>query len=152
MIKIIALGKIKEKFFVDAITEYEKRISKYVKLQIIELPDNKGDNKQINLLKETESIKSKINERDYVITTEIEGKMITSEDLSTHINNLNINGNSDITFIIGSSHGLSDEIKKRANYHLSFSKMTFPHQLFRIFLLEQIYRSYKIMNNEKYHK
>lgn len=148
MIKIICVGKIKEQFFKDAISEYKKRLSKYTKLEIIELPDESVGN---ILEKEESSILKHLNEKDYIITLEIEGNMLTSTELSEKINSILIN-NSNITFIIGGSYGLSDVIKKRSNYKLSFSKMTFPHQLFRIILLEQIYRSFKILNHESYHK
>lgn len=148
MIKIICVGKIKEQFFKDAISEYKKRLSKYTKLEIIELPDESVGN---ILEKEASSILKHLNEKDYIITLEIEGSMLTSTELSEKINSILIN-NSNITFIIGGSYGLSDAIKKRSNYKLSFSKMTFPHQLFRIILLEQIYRSFKILNHESYHK
>ncbi len=148
MIKIICVGKIKEQFFKDAISEYKKRLSKYTKLEIIELPDESVGN---ILEKEASSILKHLNEKDYIITLEIEGNMLTSTELSEKINSILIN-NSNITFIIGGSYGLSDAIKKRSNYKLSFSKMTFPHQLFRIILLEQIYRSFKILNHESYHK
>lgn len=151
MIKIICMGKIKEKFFKEAIDEYLKRLSKYSKVEIIELPDISIGNKEIILQKEKELIMSKINERDYIVTLEIEGKEFNSIELSKKINEILII-NSNITFIIGSSYGLHDEIKERSNLKLSFSKLTFPHQLFRIMLLEQIYRSYKILNNETYHK
>ena len=147
MIKIICVGKIKEKFFIDAINEYEKRISKYTKLQIIELNDEVNN----SLVKEKENILKVLNLKDYIITLEIEGNSLDSKQLSDKINKtLSINPN--ITFIIGGSLGLHDDIKKLSNYKLSFSKLTFPHQLFRVILLEQIYRSFKIINNETYHK
>ena len=150
MIKIITVGKLKEKYFNDAVDEYLKRLSKYTKIELIEVPDEDFDIKK-TLTKEKESILKFISEKDYVITLEIEGKELTSVELSKKINDTLIT-NSDITFIIGGSYGLDDDIKKMSNYALSFSKMTFPHQLFRIMLLEQIYRSYKIINNETYHK
>jgi len=148
MIKIICVGKIKEKFFKEAIKEYEKRLSKYTKLEIIEVIDESNGN---ILEKEKNSILKYINEKDYIITTEIDGKMLTSIELSEKLNQTLI-VNSNIVFIIGGSYGLHDDIKKRSNYSLSFSKMTFPHQLFRVFVLEQIYRSFKIINNESYNK
>ena len=150
MIRIICVGKIKEKYFTDAIKEYQKRLSKYTKLEIIEIPDFDAD---INttLKKESELILKQIKDKSYIITMEIEGNELSSVELSKKIDNI-LNTNSDITFIIGGSYGLSDEVKKISNYKLSFSKMTFPHQLFRVILLEQIYRSYKILNNETYHK
>jgi len=151
MIKIICVGKIKEKFFAEAIKEYEKRLSKYTKLKIIEVEDYNINNEQIIKQKEKEQILKHIEQKDYIITLEIEGNELTSIELSKKIESI-CTINSNITFIIGGSYGLDEEIKKKANYKLSFSKLTFPHQLFRIILLEQIYRSYKIMNNETYHK
>lgn len=151
MIKIICVGKIKETFFVDAIKEYEKRLSKYTKLQIIEVPDKSNPSSLVCLKKEAESIFKYIDAKDFVVTLEIDGNQLSSLELSEKIETIFAN-NSSITFIIGGSYGLSDLIKQRSNYALSFSKMTFPHQLFRILLLEQIYRSFKIMNNESYHK
>ena len=151
MIKIICVGKIKEKFFRDAIEEYKKRISKYSKLDIIELPDYDYDNKSIVLEKERDNIIKYISNKDYVITMEIEGNILSSEELASKIDNTFINY-PNITFVIGGSYGLHDDIKKLSNYKLSFSKLTFPHQLFRVVLLEQIYRSFKINNNENYHK
>ena len=151
MIKIICVGKIKEKYFVDAIDEYKKRLSKYTKLEIIECPDYSEDNIQVILNKEKDSILKNIDVKDYVITLEIEGNSLTSTELASKIDQIYLNS-SNITFIIGGSYGLHPSIKERSNYKLSFSKMTFPHQLFRIILLEQIYRSYKINNNESYHK
>lgn len=151
MIKIICTGKIKESFIKSGIEEYQKRISKYTKLEILELPDIANDNINIILEKEKKQILSKLKDKDYVITLEIEGQELTSIEFSNTINNLLIS-NSNIVFIIGSSYGIHEEIKRRSNFHLSFSKLTFPHQIFRILLLEQIYRSYKILNNETYHK
>lgn len=151
MIKLICIGKIKEEFYKEAIKEYEKRLSKYIKLKIIELPDESLENKKLILEKEAENILKNINEKDYCITLEIEGKMLTSEELSKKIENTLIT-NSNITFIIGGSYGLSEKVKQRSNYKLSFSKQTFPHQLFRVMFLEQLYRAFKIKNNETYHK
>ena len=151
MIKIICVGKIKEKYLKDAIEEYKKRLSKYTKLEIIELQDINNDNISIILEKEKDLILNRINEKDYVITLEIEGKELSSVELSNKIDNIFLT-NSNITFIIGGSYGLHNEIKERSNFKLSFSKLTFPHQLFRVMLLEQIYRTYKILNNESYHK
>ena len=145
MIKILCVGKIKEKFFREAIDEYKKRLSKYTKLEIIEVADNES------IDKEKELLLKHINEKDYIITLEIEGKELTSPELSKKLEDIFMI-NSNITFIIGSSNGLHDDIKKLSNFKLSFSKMTFPHQLFRIILLEQIYRAFKISNNESYHK
>lgn len=143
MIKIICVGKLKEKYLVDACIEYSKRISKYTKIEIIELKDS-------NIIEEKDNILKHIN-KDYIITLEIEGKMLDSISLSKKIDNIFLN-NPNITFIIGGSLGLHEDIKKISNFKLSFSKLTFPHQLFRVMLLEQIYRSFKILNNETYHK
>ena len=151
MIKIICVGKLKEKYFVDAIDEYKKRISKYTKLEIIEVNDSNIDDGALALKKEKDLILKNINDKDFVITLEIEGKEFSSVEFASFLDNTFIN-NSNIVFIIGGSYGLSEEIKQRSNYKLSFSKLTFPHQLFRVMLLEQIYRCYKINNNEKYHK
>ena len=157
-ITIICVGKIKEKYLTDAIAEYTKRLSKYCKLEIIQLQDEKTIenasetvNKQIKD-KEGERILKNIPDDSYVITLEINGEMISSEKMAEKINSLGITGTSHITFIIGGSLGLSENVSKRSNYKLSFSKMTFPHQLMRVILLEQIYRSYRIINNEPYHK
>lgn len=150
MIRIICVGKIKEKFYQDAILEYSKRLSKYTKLEIIELPDFDGDINTI-LKKESELILKNIKDKSYVITMEIDGNEINSMELSKKIENTLIS-NPIITFIIGGSYGLHDDVKNISNYKLSFSKLTFPHQLFRVMLLEQIYRSFKIINNESYHK
>ena len=144
MIKIICVGKIKEKFYRDAIDEYMKRLSKYHKVNIIEVNDS-------NIKNEAQEILKKIDNKDYIITMEIEGQQLSSKELSNLIDKTFINY-PNITFIIGGSDGLDDEIKKLSNYKLSFSKLTFPHQLFRVILLEQIYRSFKIINNETYHK
>ena len=150
MIRIITVGKIKEEYLKAAIDEYTKRLSKYTKINLIEVPDENFDISK-TLLKEKESILKYINEKDYIITLEIDGKELSSVELSNKINDI-LTNYSDITFIIGGSYGLHDDIKKRSNYSLSFSKLTFPHQLFRVMLLEQIYRSFKIINNETYHK
>ena len=144
MIKIICVGKIKEKFYIDALNEYKKRLSKYTKLEIIELMDS-------NIKQEKELILKNMSSKDYNIVLAIEGNEYDSVKFSNHINKLFID-NSNITFIIGGSDGVDNEIKSKANELISFSKLTFPHQLFRVILLEQIYRSYKISNNETYHK
>ena len=143
MIKIICIGKLKEKYLVDACLEYSKRIRKYTKIEIIELKDSTMDEERDNILKY-------IN-KEFIITLEIDGIMLDSKSLAQKIENTFLT-NSNITFIIGGSDGLHDDIKKISNYKLSFSKLTFPHQLFRVMLLEQIYRSFKILNNETYHK
>ena len=151
MIKIICVGKIKEKFFREAIEEYQKRLTKYTKLSIIEVEDINLNNEELIRQKEAELIKKHIDKKDYLITLEIDGIQLSSIELSKKIEELETT-NSNITFIIGGSYGLDEEVKKLSNYKLSFSKLTFPHQLFRIILLEQIYRAYKIKNNESYHK
>jgi 23S rRNA (pseudouridine1915-N3)-methyltransferase len=151
MIKIICLGKIKEQYFVDAINEYKKRISKFHPIEIIELEDVGINDKKVALKKEEEKLLKVINTKDYIVTLEIEGKELDSVSFAEKINDVFIS-NSNITFIIGGSYGLSDTIKELSNFKLSFSKMTFPHQLFRVILMEQIYRAFKINNNEEYHK
>lgn len=151
MIKIICVGKIKEKYLRDAIDEYTKRISKYTKLNLIEVKDYDYDDINKVLISEKEQIEKYIDSKDYLITLEIEGKQISSEQLATKLDET-LTVNSNITFVIGGSYGIDKSIKDKANYHLSFSTLTFPHQLFRVLLLEQIYRSYKINNNESYHK
>ncbi len=157
-IRIICVGKIKEKFYRDAISEYTKRLSAYCKTEIIECPDEKtpdgasGEEETRIKCKEGERILSRIKDGEYCIALAIDGKVRTSEQLSQHISALMMNGKSTITFVIGGSLGLSDDVLLRANEKLSFSAFTFPHQLMRVILLEQIYRSYRIMNHEPYHK
>lgn len=147
-IKVICVGKLKEKYWRESVNEYKKRLTSYCKLEILELKESPIE----NVKDEGKLILSKINKDDFVITLEILGKELTSEELSLKIENLEIQGKSKIVFVIGGSCGLDDEVIKRSDFALSFSKMTFPHQMMRVFLLEQIYRSYKIMKNEKYHK
>lgn len=157
-ITILCVGKVKEKFYRDAIGEYQKRLSRYCKLEIVEVADEKtpdGASEIVeNQIKEKEGnrILFKIREEDYVIALAIDGKMQDSVELSKNIQQLGVRGKSSIVFVIGGSLGLSEEVLKRANEKLSFSKMTFPHQLMRVILLEQVYRSYRIMNGEPYHK
>ena len=151
MIKIITVGSIKEKYLKEAIEEYKKRISRYTNIEIIEVSDEGLVEKEKAIKLEGNKIEKHISNKDYLITLEIEGKQLTSEDFANKIDQILIE-NSNITFVIGGSYGLSEEIKTKSNLHLSFSKMTFPHQLFRVLLLEQIYRAYKINNNESYHK
>ena len=151
MIKIICVGKIKEKFYRDAIEEYLKRLSKYEKVEIIECKDYADIPTSEILVKEKNEIEKHINSKDYIITMEIEGKNISSVEFAEKLDSIYMT-NSNIDFIIGGSYGLHDDIKNMSNYKLSFSKMTFPHQLFRVILLEQIYRCFKINNNESYHK
>lgn len=157
-ITVIALGKLKEKYLRDAIDEYAKRISAYGKLDIIELnpvrlSDNPSQAEIDNALaKEAEEIKKKIPNGSYVFSLCVEGKEKSSEQLAQTIKEIALNGRSNIVFVIGSSFGLSPEIKRLSDCRLSFSPMTFPHQLMRVMLLEQIYRAFQINNNGKYHK
>ena len=148
MIKIICVGKIKEKYIKEAIEEYLKRLSKYTKLQIIEVEDDATE-KALKI--EAERINKHLKENDYIITLEIEGNKLNSKQFATKIEKTLIQ-NPNITFIIGGSYGLDEKLKEKSNYKLSFSDLTFPHQLFRVIFLEQIYRSFKIINNESYHK
>ncbi len=157
-ITILCVGQIKEKYFRDAIAEYQKRLSRYCKLQMIEVADEKtkenaseAENDLIRK-KEGERLLKHIKDSDYCITLEIDGKMLTSEGLSKEIDRLGLAGKSSLVFVIGGSIGLDIAVLKRSDYALSFSKMTFPHQLMRVILLEQIYRSYRIMRGEPYHK
>lgn len=145
MIKIICLGKLKETYLIELVNDYQRRISRFHKINLIELKD------EDNLAKEENQILKHIEEKDFVITLEIEGKPLTSEEFATFIENTFI-AHSTITFVIGSSLGLSEKVKNRSNYALSFSKLTYPHGLFRGILLEQIYRAFKINNHESYHK
>ena len=145
MIKILCVGKIKERYLQDLINDYLKRISKYHKIEIIELKDDS------NYLKETSNLLEHIKKTDYNIALDIKGKMVTSEEFASIIDKTFLT-NSTITFIIGGSLGLNDEIKSKCQQIISFSHLTFPHGLFRGILLEQIYRSFKILNNEAYHK
>ena len=147
--KIICVGKIKEKYFASAIEEYSKRISRYTNLEIIEVPDEALEGTALK--KEGERILSKIKDSDYVITLEIEGNFLSSLEFARKIDN-NFNCNKNLTFVIGGSYGLDEAVKRRSDYRLSFSKFTFPHQLFRVLLFEQIYRAFKINRNENYHK
>ncbi|WP_326909730.1 23S rRNA (pseudouridine(1915)-N(3))-methyltransferase RlmH [Sedimentibacter sp. MB31-C6] len=155
---IISVGKIKEKFFSDAIKEYTKRLSKYCKLIEEIIQDERADEnfshseiEQVKI-KEGNKILNKIPKNSYVVVLDVKGKQLSSEELADKINTLGIDGNSDITFIIGGSNGLSQDVLDISNFKLSFSKMTFPHQLFKIILLEQIYRAFKINAGETYHK
>ena len=158
IINIVCVGKIKEKYLKLGIDEFKKRLSKYCKLEIIELEDEKApenlSDKEMLMIKEKEGKKilSKIKDNSYVIALAIDGKNLSSEELAETINKLGVRGISNITFVIGGSLGLSDEVLSRADYKLSFSKMTFPHQLMRLILLEQVYRAYRINNGEPYHK
>ncbi len=144
MIKLICIGSLKETYLKELVNDYKTRINKYHKLEIIELNDS-------TIEKEALLINKHINPKDFIVTLEIEGKALTSIDFANNINKW-LMQYANITFIIGGSEGLSEVIKKQANYKLSFSNLTFPHGLFRGILLEQIYRSFKILNNERYHK
>lgn len=157
-VKIIAIGKLKEKYWKDAIAEYSKRLGAYCNLEIVELKESllranpsAADEEAVKVA-EGQEILNRIRKSDYVITLEIKGKGLSSEQLAYKINTLGIEGHSDIVFVIGGSLGLSPEVSKRADFKLSFSAMTFPHQMMRVILLEQIYRSFKINRNEAYHK
>ena len=157
-IKIICAGKLKEKYLSDACGEYIKRLSRFAKLEIIEvgdekIPDNPSQSQEIAVKKaEGEKIKTHIGAKEYIISLCVEGKEISSEELSEKISKITLSGNNTITFIIGGSLGIDDEVKNMSNFKLSFSKMTFPHQLMRVILLEQVYRAFKINANESYHK
>lgn len=157
-ITIIGVGKIKEKYFTMAIDEYVKRLSRYCKLDIIEVNDEKtpdqaseAEENQIKRL-EGERIIKNIKDGTYLIALAIEGSMVSSVEMADKIQQLGVSGTSHITFVIGGSLGLSNEVLTRADYKLSFSKMTFPHQMMRVILLEQIYRAYRINTNQPYHK
>jgi len=151
-IRLIVIGKIKEKFIVDGINEYLKRIKPFANLEIIEIKELNNFESERNLTDEGKNVLKYISSSDFVITLEIEGKMLSSTELADYINKHYTYNNKVITFVIGSSDGLSDEVKKRSDYKLSFSKMTFPHQLMRLVFLEQLYRAFSIINNSKYHK
>ncbi len=157
-ITVLAVGKIKEKFYLQAVEEYAKRLSRYCKLEIVQVADEKTSENsteaEINCIKEKEAerILKHISDNAYVITLEIQGKMLDSVELSRKIDSLGISGISHIVFVIGGSLGLHSSVSDRADFKLSFSKMTYPHQLMRVILLEQIYRSYRIINHEPYHK
>lgn len=157
-ITLLTVGKIKEKYLRDGIAEYVKRLGRYCKLKILEVTDEKtpdgasaAEEMQIKNT-EGERLMRWIRDGDYVIALAIDGKMLDSVELSEKIEKLGVQGCSSITFVIGGSLGLSDAVLARADYKLSFSRMTFPHQLMRLILLEQIYRSYRIMKQEPYHK
>ena len=156
--QIIALGKLKEKYLTDAVKEYEKRISAFAKFSIIELePERISENPfeaeiTAALDSEAEKIMAKIPQNSMIVAMCVEGKQLSSESFAKKINEAGINGKSNIVFIIGSSYGLSDRVKKMASIRMSMSEMTFPHQLARVMLSEQIYRAFTIINNRKYHK
>ena len=157
-IRIVTVGKIKEKYLNDGIAEYAKRLSRYCKLTFCQVPDEKTPDKASHALNEqiknteAQRLMKQIREQDYVIALALDGKMLDSVELSEKISRLGVEGKSSIAFVIGGSLGLGEEVLRRADYKLSFSKMTFPHQLMQMILLEQIYRSYRIINHEPYHK
>lgn len=151
MIKIICVGKIKESFYREAVQEYLKRLSKYTRIEIHEVADDGSLEPQTQIHRESERVFSLLQPKDYVILMDIKGKELSSIEFAKTLDQTFLTY-SNITFVIGGSYGLDDTIKNRANVKISFSKLTFPHQLFRIILLEQIYRSYKIINHETYHK
>ena len=157
-ITLVTVGKIKEKYLEAAIAEYSKRLGRYCRLEIVQVadektPDNASETVETNIKnKEAERLLKYIRDDAYLITLEIKGKQLTSEELAQKIDTLGVQGTSHIIFAIGGSLGLGEEVLKRSNYALSFSKMTFPHQLMRVILLEQIYRSFRIIKGEPYHK
>ena len=157
-ITLITVGKIKEKYLKDAIAEYTKRLSKYCKLEIMEVADEQTPDNASEVVedlirsKEAERILKYVKEDAFVITLEIHGKQLSSEELADKMEKLGVQGTSHIIFIIGGSIGLGQEVLEKSNFALSFSKMTFPHQLMRVILLEQVYRSYRIIHGEPYHK
>ncbi len=154
-IKIVAVGKLKEKYTKEAIDEFKKRLGAYCSLSVVEIPaqEIKDDNLAQKYMEiEGEKILSAIKPEAYVVTLEILGKMLSSEEFAQKIKDLSNEGHNEIVFVIGGANGLSKAVSDRANFKLSFSKMTFTHQLIRIFLYEQIYRAFKIINNENYHR
>lgn len=157
-IRLIAVGKLKEKYWTSAVDEYLKRLSAYGKISVFEIaeeraPKNAGAVEEAKLREaEGERILSKINDGDYVITLEVEGEALSSEELSQKLDYLLLNGHSKIAMVIGGSTGLGENVRRRSDFALSFSKMTFPHQMMRVILLEQVYRAFKISRGETYHK
>lgn len=155
---VITVGKLKEKYWVDAVKEYKKRISKYAKIELIEVADEKEPNnaseKDIELIKdkEGERILSKIKDSQHVVTLEIEGKEYTSESLAKQYQTWMNTGKSDVVFVIGGSNGIGREVKKRSNQEISFGSLTYPHQMMKVMILEQLFRVNKILRNENYHK
>ena len=157
-INLLCVGKLKEKYWVGAVEEYKKRLSSYCKVSIVEVPDEPTPDhaspaqEEAIKRKEAEKLLAKVGERDYVIALAIEGKGLTSEDFADHLDKMAGQGYSTFTFIIGGSLGLHETVLQRANYKLSFSKFTFPHQMVRAILLEQVYRAFRIQRGEPYHK
>ena len=151
MIKIICVGKIKESFYREAVQEYLKRLSKYTRIEIQEVADDGSLEPQTQIHRESERVMKQIQAKDYVILMDIDGRELSSSDFARELDQTFLT-NSNVTFVIGGSYGLDDTVRSRANVRISFAKMTFRHQLFRVILLEQIYRAYKIINHETYHK
>ncbi|MDT2849637.1 23S rRNA (pseudouridine(1915)-N(3))-methyltransferase RlmH [Vagococcus carniphilus] len=157
-IKIIAVGKLKEKYLKQGIAEYEKRLGKYCKFEIIEVPDEKAPENlsELEMIqvkeKEGQKILAKISDNDYVFALAIQGKEITSEGFANQIDQLSTRGTSSFTFVIGGSLGLSEEVMKRSDAQISFGRLTYPHQLMRLILIEQVYRAFRIIKGEPYHK
>lgn len=157
-LRIICTGKLKERFYTEAVDEFKKRLSRFCELELVELPDEKvADDPSPAEIERVKNIEcrrmgEKLAQGEYVIALDPQGKELSSEQLAGKLSEIMLGGCSRIAFLIGGSHGLTDEIRKRADMILSFSKLTFPHQIFRIMLLEQIYRAFKILNNEPYHK
>lgn len=152
MLRIVCVGKIKDDYFTQGVKEYEKRIKAYSKFDIVEVKEVNTTNIEKNIFEEGQNILSQIEKNEFVITLEIKGKMIDSPMLAAKISELLTYGESTITFVIGGSNGLSKEVLDRSDYALSFSKFTFPHQLMRLILTEQIYRALTIINHKEYHK
>ena len=157
-IRIVCIGKLKERYWSEAVEEYSKRLSRYCELEIVQLKEARLPDKasladeQNVIFEEGQSILKNIKEGSQVITLEIKGKELSSEGLSAYLGELQLEGKSDLTFVIGGSLGLSEQVSARADFKLSFSRMTFPHQMMRVILLEQIYRAFKLLRNETYHK
>ena len=151
-ITILAVGKLKEKYWKQAIAEYEKRLGAYSKIEMIEVPDEKAPETMSDKEIERQRLLAKIKPQATVITLEIQGKMLSSEGLAKELQQRMTQGQSDFVFVIGGSNGLHQDVLNRSNYALSFSKMTFPHQMMRVVLIEQVYRAFKIMRGEAYHK
>lgn len=157
-IKLLTVGKLKEKYLIQGIQEYAKRLSAYTKFSIIEVPDEKApenlSHAQMEQVKDKEGqrLLNKIKDDDYVIVLAIKGKELSSEDFAEHLEKMTVQGKSHFTFIIGGSLGLSEDILKRANFDISFGRLTYPHQLMRLILTEQIYRAFRIIHHEPYHK
>lgn len=157
-IKLVTVGKLKEKYLIQGINEYLKRLNSYAKMEIIEVPDEKAQKNSVTLKcfkskkKKANVFWGKINDNEYVFVLAINGKQLSSEEFSKEIEQLGISGKSNLTFVIGGSLGLSDSVLQRSNQQISFRSLTYPHQLMRLVLVEQIYRGFRIMKGEPYHK